>query len=79
VEFRPSVRVGDTEWLTLVDIVLRVAQFDTTVDESAVGSMGAGRLQRIRAIAPTPTAIFERTLGRDGGQGFEPAAPAGAA
>ena len=78
VAFRPSVRADDAGWQALTDMILRVALSDPAVEGQSVGAiLSAGQIQRIRSFAPTPTAVFDRTLGEQGGQGFVSTSPPG--
>lgn len=76
VEFRPSVGAADPAWGDLVGRILGAALFDPAAGGGGRGALTAGQIQRIRAIASAPEAVFARTLGHDGGQGFEPTLPA---
>lgn len=74
--FVPSVCDDDAEWMALVEAAtqtaLHVPGFDAQAIPSAVAS---GFAERIHAISNSATAIYARTLGQMGGQGFYAAPP----
>lgn len=76
VVFSPMVCANDTEWLALVDAAVRAANHDETLGDSEIPfDVRVGFADRVHAIAQSTSAIYDRTLGHMGGQGFDPAVP----
>jgi general L-amino acid transport system substrate-binding protein len=73
VAFVPSVRGDDAGWIAVVDAAVRAALHRPgPVPEPIPESVGDGLAARVQTIANSRTAIFDRTLGHMGGQGFPP-------
>jgi general L-amino acid transport system substrate-binding protein len=76
VAFAPSVRSDDPQWMAVVDAAVRSALHDPDVDPQSIASaVRAGFAARIQVISNSRSAIYDRTLGHMGGQGFYPASP----
>lgn len=72
----PTVRDADPEWIAIVDAAVRVATHDANLSVGDVPHrVRDGFIERVHSIANSSTAIYDRTLGHMGGQGFYPAAP----
>jgi len=72
--FGPAVRSDDAEWMAVVDAAIRSALHGSGLDADAIPTaLRSGFADRVRAISNSPTAIYDRTLGHLGGQGFYPA------
>lgn len=76
IAFGPTVRDSDPEWIAIVDAAVRAATHDVHLNVVDVPHrVRDGFIERVHSISNSATAIYDRTLGHMGGQGFYPAGP----
>lgn len=71
ITFAAAVRDDDSAWMAVVDAAVRAALHgDGPALDHVPEHLRQGLVARVRALAGAPTAIFDRSLGHMGGQGF---------